>query len=113
MVAATDALALTMAFHELALNAADHGALSQDQGRLQVSWELAADGEDRMLKLEWLERNGPHVAAREHSGFGSRYLERGLVYELQGSVQLRFKPDGVGCSIEIPFPEPSGAAGAG
>jgi two-component sensor histidine kinase len=76
-----------------------------------VSWALADDGEDKRLNLEWLERNGPHVSAREHSGFGSRYLGRGLTYELQASVQLRFEPDGVSCSIEIPFPEPSAATG--
>jgi two-component sensor histidine kinase len=105
-------MAMALAFHELAVNAADHGALSQDQGRLRVSWALADDGEDKRLNLEWLERNGPHVSAREHSGFGSRYLERGLTYELQAGVQLRFEPDGVSCSIEIPFPEPSAATGA-
>jgi PAS domain S-box-containing protein len=99
------ALALTMAFHELASNAARHGALSAAAGNVQVGWSIATTPSGRLLSIQWTERNGPPVPAeRARSGFGSRYLERGLAHELQGTVQLRFEPDGVSCSIDVLLP---------
>jgi two-component sensor histidine kinase len=37
-ISARQAQALSMAFHELATNAVKHGALSVDNGRIDVSW---------------------------------------------------------------------------
>ena len=55
------ALALGMAVHELATNAAKFGALSVPEGDVAVTWvvEGAEDGEH--LMLDWIERNGPPV----------------------------------------------------
>ncbi len=39
-----EAQALSMALHELATNAAKHGALSHPDGRLSVTWERGQDG---------------------------------------------------------------------
>jgi PAS domain S-box-containing protein len=90
------ALALALALHELGTNAAKHGALSTDGGRVRVSWHEADD----RLHLEWKESGGPPVRSPERRGFGSRLIERGLAADLGGSASLHFEPDGLRCRIE-------------
>jgi PAS domain S-box-containing protein len=90
------ALALAMALHELATNAAKYGALSVEGGRVAIAWTLDGD----RLRLDWRERGGPPVAPPERRGFGSRLIERGLESDLGGAAELRFEPEGLSCRIE-------------
>src|SRR6185437_5342216 len=71
------ALALGMAFHELATNAAKYGAFSKPRGRVRVAWEVQGSSQP-MLRLTWTESGGPKVAKTGHKGFGSTLIERGL-----------------------------------
>lgn len=104
------ALALSMAFHELATNAIKHGALSRDQGRISVSWKPSPTlSEGRVLRILWQERNGPQVHQPIHRGFGSRLLEVGLARELNGEVAVDFAAAGLMCKIEFPLPAPGQA----
>ncbi|MGA9866603.1 MAG: ATP-binding protein [Acetobacteraceae bacterium] len=98
------ALALGMALHELAINAAKHGALSCQSGSVVVSWQTAKgeDGVPRLL-LSWTEMDGPPVTPPARRGFGSRLLERGLAMELNGGARLHFDPAGLRCEIEFPM----------
>ncbi len=93
------ALALGMAFHELATNAAKHGALSIEGGSVEVSWQV--DPQTRGLKLRWQEAGGPRVAVPRYKGFGTRLIERGLSHELSAQVCLLFRPGGVICTWEM------------
>jgi PAS domain S-box-containing protein len=101
------AVPLGVALHELATNAARHGALKVPTGRVEVSWKLESplrDGLPPTLKLRWLESGGPLVPGPPaQRGFGTRLLERGLARELGGTVQLYFRPEGVVCEIEAPL----------
>ncbi|MBV8687453.1 MAG: PAS domain-containing protein [Alphaproteobacteria bacterium] len=90
------ALALALAFHELATNAAKHGALSLEGGGIAVAWRTDGD----RLRLEWKESGGPAVAPPQRRGFGSRLIERGLAADLGGGAALHFEPDGLLCRIE-------------
>jgi PAS domain S-box-containing protein len=90
------ALALSLALHELATNAAKYGALSAPAGRVAVAWE----GVGRIVRLSWRETGGPPVAPPTRKGFGSRLLEHGLLRELGGRTHLAYEPDGVRCEIE-------------
>lgn len=92
-------LALSMALHELAVNAVKYGALSQPGGRVAIAWEA----QDGVLELSWAEQGGPPVSPPARRGFGSRLLERGLAGELGGSVTLAFDPAGVVCRIAAPL----------
>ena len=56
-------LALAMAVHELASNAAKYGALSTPDGRLTVAWQVAGSASERALTLIWTEAGGPAGAA--------------------------------------------------
>jgi PAS domain S-box-containing protein len=95
------ALALGLAFHELATNAAKYGALSAPTGYLRVSWQLLNPSPSRGLRLEWAEAGGPAVKKPPRRGFGLSVIERGLALELGGKVTLDFRPSGVICSMEI------------
>ena len=104
------ALALAMALHELAVNAAKYGALTGDRGQVDIRWRRLPrrlqgaarerDGGVRTLRLTWTETGGPLVAPPTRRGFGARLLERGLPRDLGGDVQLRYPPQGVICRIE-------------
>jgi two-component sensor histidine kinase len=93
------ALALGMAFHELASNAARYGAFSNTTGTVHVSWTISPD--DQQLKLVWEERGGPQVAQPERRGFGLRLIEFGLAREISGQVHLDFRPEGLICSWDM------------
>ena len=56
------ALSFALAIHELATNAVKYGALSNDEGRVEVCWRIVEDGDTRGLELEWAERGGPRCA---------------------------------------------------
>jgi two-component sensor histidine kinase len=99
---ATQALAVVL--HELATNAAKYGALSTPQGRVSVRWEWRANGGvPESLQLEWHEQGGPVVEVPEQAGFGSSVICDLIPYELGGTVELKFAPDGVRCIVIIPY----------
>ena len=94
------ALALGIAFHELATNAAKYGALSTLPGRVRVTWEVGHASQP-VLRLTWAESGGPPLAQIGKRGFGSTLLERGLSLELDGAVAVDFAPGGLICTMEI------------
>ncbi len=110
LLTAKTALALGMAFHELATNAAKHGALSVPNGRVEVTWELRSDETGRRLRLLWGEAGGPPVLGPGRKGFGTRLISDGLAYELDGEVTLEFDATGVRCAIDVPLGETEGGS---
>ncbi len=100
---------LAVALHELATNAARHGALSRPEGGIRVTWrqDPTLPGQASLLRLRWVEQGGPPVQGPpKRRGFGTRLLEHGLARELGGSVRLDFRPTGLVCEIEAPLREP-------
>jgi PAS domain S-box-containing protein len=95
------ALALSMALHELATNAAKYGALSNDTGRIAIVWEVNERPRDKQLRLLWQETQGPTVQQVRRKGFGSQLIEKGLALELNGEVRLDYRPEGVICEITM------------
>ena len=100
------ALALGMAFHELATNAAKFGALSVPAGHVDIVW---SELEGSRLHLLWAERDGPAVLAPVSKGFGSRLITEGLAYELDGEVRMDYLPGGVHCTVDVPMNPATGA----
>jgi PAS domain S-box-containing protein len=97
------AVVLGMAFHELATNAAKHGALSLAPGRVQVDWRVTRSGETTVLVIDWCELDGPSVEVPPIPGFGSRLLRQTITRELAGHLDLRYEHEGVCCTIAIPI----------
>ncbi len=82
------ALSLSLLLHELMTNATKYGALSVDDGHVNVIWELAGD----TFRLHWREVGGPPAVAPDRKGFGSVLVERGVVGARD--VQLTYGPGG-------------------
>jgi PAS domain S-box-containing protein len=96
------ALALGMALHELATNAAKYGALSGEAGGVKLAWQIRP-GEAANLDLEWREHGGPPVTPPRRRGFGSRLLTQGVRSELNGAAEMDFAPSGLVCRIAAPL----------
>jgi PAS domain S-box-containing protein len=97
------ALVFALALHELATNAVKYGALSVPDGHVSIGWRHMDLPRGPGLGFVWTERGGPPVRTPERRGFGARMIERSLAYELDGTVALDFRPDGVVCTIEAPL----------
>ena len=95
---------LSLAFHELATNAAKYGALAARAGRLQVRWAATPEDASRLL-LDWRESGGPAVEPPSRRGFGSELVQRSLEHELCGRVVLEFPPTGLVARLELPLAE--------
>ncbi len=96
-------LSLGLVFHELATNAAKHGALSQSGGQLLVKWQRSERGGRKYLSVAWQERNGPPPKAVPTAGFGSRLIESSITDELGGQISLNYPPTGFHAEIELPI----------
>ncbi|MEM6303863.1 MAG: chemotaxis protein CheB [Pseudomonadota bacterium] len=96
-------LALGMAVHEMATNAAKYGAFSTDTGTVEVSWARINDSGGDRLELSWVERGGPEVFAPEKQGFGSQLIRATLEGTLGGKVTTNWEPQGVTHVIAFDF----------
>ncbi len=95
-------MTLSLAFYELATNAAKYGALSNSDGRVAVSWsQYEAEKRGATVELFWREIGGPPVGKPMRRGFGSTVIEQNAKIELKGEVSLAFMPSGVECRIKF------------
>jgi PAS domain S-box-containing protein len=94
------AQSLGLALHELAANAAKHGALSRASGRVDVSWQPSAMNGG--IELVWRETRGPKVSVPKHRGFGSMVIEHNLTRALDAEVSLDFAAEGLTCRVSVP-----------
>jgi PAS domain S-box-containing protein len=100
MLTAAATQAVAMVLHELVTNAAKYGALSSPSGRVSVEWEVP----EGTLSIAWRETGGPPVAASTpQSGYGTSLIRDLIPHELGGTVDLVMAPEGVRCTIVIPF----------
>ncbi len=96
-IAARAATPLALVFHELATNAAKYGALSVDDGTV----DLAIRDRGDTLLLRWVERGGPPAKRNAKEGFGSRLVEMSIAGQLGGSWERRFENDGMVCELTV------------
>lgn len=98
-LAPNDALSLGLAIHELTTNAAKYGALSDDGGRVVLSWRLETPD---VAVVDWRELDGPRVEPPTRRGFGMELIEKIVSQELHSKVELQFEPSGVKCRLRVP-----------
>ena len=96
-------LSLALAVHELATNSAKYGALSTEDGHLDVTWRVTGASGRSELEIVWLETAGPPVAPPSRRGFGTKLIELSLVRGLKAKVNREFLEAGVRCQISVPF----------
>jgi PAS domain S-box-containing protein len=91
---------IALSLHELATNAAKYGALTVLSGRIELSWQI----ESNNLVIEWWERGGPPVPMPSLQGYGTRVI-RASVEHLGGQATFDWRPDGLRCTVSIPYAE--------
>lgn len=92
---------LVFAVHELCTNALKYGALSNSDGRVEISWAFSHT--PGRLAILWKEVGGPVVRKPTRKGLGSALLrpQPGIA-----DVKLRFDKTGVCCELDIEDAEP-------
>jgi PAS domain S-box-containing protein len=97
---------LSLAVHELAVNALKHGALASREGRVSVAWRVIARGAGApWFGLTWRETR-PQCAdwsPATRRGFGSTLIEQRVPHELGGRGKLEISPRGAVAFIEFPL----------
>lgn len=95
-------LALALAIHELATNAVKYGALSNEQGKVEISWGSRPAETEGLAEFSfrWQETGGPEVQKPVRRGFGTALLDRALVPYFKGRIATDFRPDGLLFEIE-------------
>jgi PAS domain S-box-containing protein len=93
------ATSFALVFHELATNAAKHGALSVPTGHVRFTTRLEGD----RLKVTWKETGTPTTdEPPASSGFGSKLLALMVEGQMQGVVDRYWEADGLRIEIDIP-----------
>ncbi len=89
---------VTLLLHELATNAAKHGALSTAEGRLAIRWSLDEEG----ALLVWEEQGGPVLPGPPAwLGFGTELIDMNAGAPLDGGIAREWRPQGLRCVLRI------------
>lgn len=100
---------MALVLHELATNAAKYGALSRAGGRLDVAWRI---GDDGSADIDWMESGGPAVSPPSREGFGSALIDRAIPYDLGGTSDVEFRPQGLHAHFCLPSKHVAPAEGS-
>ncbi|HEY1981284.1 MAG TPA: HWE histidine kinase domain-containing protein, partial [Xanthobacteraceae bacterium] len=92
---------LALALHELATNAAKHGALSSPGGKITLDWQLESDA----LTLYWTENGGPRIAQPSQRSFGLKVIAASIEQQLGGKASFDWNPNGLRAAFSIPRSE--------
>jgi two-component sensor histidine kinase len=92
------AQSMAMIVHELATNAAKHGALSTPSGKVMIQWRRAKD--DRIV-FKWTERGGPPTEPPTRQGVGSTVIARAADH-LQADVDTTWTEEGLAFELSLP-----------
>ena len=95
------ARAIGMAVHELATNAIKYGALSRDEGRVDLVWTYDP-ASTSPVTISWRESGGPRVVAPTSRGFGQVVVETITARSLGATVRYEFLPGGVEWELALP-----------
>jgi PAS domain S-box-containing protein len=92
---------IALALHELATNAAKHGALSSTKGKLSLTWQVQPD----MLVLSWAENGGPATRAPSARSFGLKVIRASVEQQLGGEAIFDWSTKGLRCDLSVPLSE--------
>jgi two-component sensor histidine kinase len=93
---------LALLLQEFATNAAKYGALSNENGRVEVSW-CEWKGE---LLLAWREQGGPSIDGppeSEDEGFGSTLARLAVTGQLGGKISRDWDQEGLTIKLSVPL----------
>jgi two-component sensor histidine kinase len=102
LVKSRQALALSLAVHELATNALKYGALTAPSGHVSVTWTSENMEGEPTFVFVWRESGGPAASKPVGAGFGSRLISRVLQDDFRGAVEMSYEPTGLVCRLTAP-----------
>lgn len=92
------ARAIALVVHELTTNAVKYGALSSEEGKVEVSWQHHGDS----IELDWREESAASFPVPTRSGFGTRLIDE-TVKGLNGTVAREFGDRSFRCRMIVHF----------
>jgi two-component sensor histidine kinase/CheY-like chemotaxis protein len=90
---------MALIVHELVTNSVKYGALSDQNGMIDIGINLDSEGR---LNILWQERDGPEVKPPTRRGFGSIVIERSIQFDLNGEARVVYARDGLCASFIVP-----------
>lgn len=90
----------SLAIHELAINAVEHGRLGAPDADIEVTWNVVNKGAETSMQLTWAESGSIH-GEPSHRGFGTDVLTRMLPYELNADAHFSFGAEELRYAIDI------------
>lgn len=100
-VSASMALSLMMILHELAANAAKHGAFARKTGSVRVNWKETGS-DQKELRLTWQEFGVAMSTQAEGTGYGFTLIDA-TMKALGARVERRFLDAGIFVHLAIPL----------
>jgi two-component sensor histidine kinase len=92
------ATTLALVIHELATNSVKHGALSVNEGTLDVS----STNDETHLSLIWAEDGGPTVKGEpDMRGFGSKMILRSTAHQFDGGLTYDWQSSGLVVTLRM------------
>jgi two-component sensor histidine kinase/CheY-like chemotaxis protein len=102
-VSSAAAQSIGMVIHELATNTVKYGALSSDEGRIDIGWEIDSSGAEPVFSIRWTESNGPPIIAPTHRGFGTTVVTKMVEMSLDGEAGLNYTSTGLIWRLACPL----------
>ncbi len=97
---------LGLSLHELAVNAAKHGALSGDEGQVTVAWQKNGSSDAPTIVIDWIEQGGPVVNPPENNAEAPTVgiVDR-MLHMARGNIMRDWHPDGLRARLRVPLRE--------
>jgi two-component sensor histidine kinase len=92
-----------MVIHELSTNTIKYGALSGDEGRIEIAWEIDSNSADPVFLMRWTERDGPPLVAPTRRGFGTTVVTKMVEMSLDGTTILDYSTNGLIWRLACPL----------
>ena len=102
-VSSAAAQAIGMVVHELSTNTVKYGALSGEQGQVEIAWDIDSNSVDPVFSISWTERDGPSVVAPTHRGFGTTVVTKMVEMSLDGEAVLEYSSTGLIWRLACPL----------
>jgi two-component sensor histidine kinase len=102
-VSSAAAQSIGMVVHELATNTVKYGALSGEEGRIEIAWEIDSNHAEPIFSVRWTERGGPPIFAPTHRGFGTTVVTKMVEMSLDGETVLDYSSTGLIWRLACPL----------
>jgi two-component sensor histidine kinase/CheY-like chemotaxis protein len=94
-VCSAAAQSIGMVVHELSTNTVKYGALSGEEGQIDIGWKIDNGGGESVFSMHWTESDGPSIVAPSHRGFGTTVVTKMVEMSLDGETVLDYSSTGL------------------